>query len=104
MDRARKAELAELGRTLSEAGTAVMIATHDVEFATTFADRVILLARGEVAADGSAAELLAGGWYFSSEVARILDGSAITVEDGIAVLRGASPQASGSPARTGGER
>ena len=104
MDRARKAELAELGRSLSEAGTAVMIATHDVEFATTFADRVILLARGEVAADGSAAELLAGGWYFSSEVARILDGSAITVEDGIAVLRGASPRAGGSPARAGGKR
>ena len=104
MDRARKAELAELGRTLSEAGTAVMIATHDVEFATTFADRVILLARGEVAADGSAAELLAGGWYFSSEVARILDGSAITVEDGIAALRGASPRAGGSPARAGGKR
>ena len=31
-----------------------MIATHDVEFAATFADRVILLARGEVAADGTA--------------------------------------------------
>ena len=104
MDRARKAELAELGRSLAEAGTAVMIATHDVEFATTFADRVILLARGEVAADGSAAELLAGGWYFSSEVARILDGSAITVEDGIAALRGASPRAGGSPARAGGQR
>jgi energy-coupling factor transport system ATP-binding protein len=92
MDRTRKAELADLGRDLSERGTAVMIATHDVEFAATFADRVVLLARGEVAADGSAAELLSGGWYFSSEVARILDGSAITVEQGVAALRGASAQ------------
>jgi energy-coupling factor transport system ATP-binding protein len=89
MDRARKGELAALGRSLSERGTAVMIATHDVEFAATFADRVILLARGEVAADGTAAELLSGGWYFSSEVARILDGTAITVEEGVDVLRGA---------------
>jgi energy-coupling factor transport system ATP-binding protein len=89
MDRVRKAELAELGRELSDSGTAVMIATHDVEFAATFADRVILLARGEVAADGSATELLAGGWYFSSEVARILDGAAVTVDEGVAVLRGA---------------
>jgi energy-coupling factor transporter ATP-binding protein EcfA2 len=97
MDRVRKAELAELGRALSERGTAVMIATHDVEFAATFADRVILLARGEVAADGSAAELLSGGWYFSSEVARILDGTAITVEDGVAALRAAPPR----PARSG---
>jgi energy-coupling factor transport system ATP-binding protein len=95
MDRTRKAELAELGRGLSERGTAVMIATHDVEFAATFADRVILLARGEVAADGTAAELLSGGWYFSSEVARILDGTAITVEQGIESLRAAT-----APART----
>jgi energy-coupling factor transport system ATP-binding protein len=105
MDRARKAELVELGRGLAEQGTAVMIATHDVEFAATFADRVILLARGEVAADGTAAELLSGGWYFSSEVARVLDGTAITVEQGIAVLRegmtrrGAFP----APARGGSE-
>jgi len=87
MDRARKNELAALGLELAASGTAVMIATHDVEFAVTFADRVVLLARGEVAADGSAAELLSGGWYFSSEVARILDGAAITVEEGVRVLR-----------------
>jgi energy-coupling factor transport system ATP-binding protein len=86
MDRARKAELAELARALSERGSAVVIATHDVEFAATFADRVVLLGRGEVAADASAEELLSGGWYFSSEVARILDGAAITVEGGAAVL------------------
>jgi energy-coupling factor transport system ATP-binding protein len=93
MDRARKSELAELGRGLSAQGTAVMIATHDVEFAATFADRVVLLARGEVAADGTAGELLSGGWYFSSEVARILDGGAITVEEGISALREATANA-----------
>jgi energy-coupling factor transport system ATP-binding protein len=87
MDRARKGELAELARGLSDRGTAVVIATHDVEFAATFADRVVLLGRGDVAADGSAAELLSGGWYFSSEVARILDGTAVTVDQGIAALR-----------------
>jgi energy-coupling factor transporter ATP-binding protein EcfA2 len=87
MDRARKRELAELAGRLSEQGAAVVIATHDVEFAATFAERVVLLGRGEVAADGSTHELLAGGWYFSSEVARILDGAAVTVEEGIAVLR-----------------
>jgi energy-coupling factor transport system ATP-binding protein len=87
MDRARKGELGELMCTLAGEGAAVLIATHDVEFAVTFADRVVLLGRGEVVADGSPGELLAGGWYFSSEVARILDGAAITVEDGIQVLR-----------------
>jgi energy-coupling factor transporter ATP-binding protein EcfA2 len=90
MDRARKSGLAELARDLSSRGTAVVIATHDVEFAATFAERVVLLGRGDVAADGSAEELLSGGWYFSSEVARILDGAAITAERGAAVLRDAT--------------
>jgi energy-coupling factor transporter ATP-binding protein EcfA2 len=87
MDRARKRELAELVSRLSEQGAAVVIATHDVEFAATFAERVVLLGRGEVVADGGTHELLAGGWYFSSEVARILDGAAVTVEEGTALLR-----------------
>ena len=98
MDRARKGELAELARELSDRGAAVMIATHDVEFAATFADRVILLARGEVAADGTARELLSGGWYFSSEVARILDGAAVTVEEGVSAL-GAEWTAPAAPQR-----
>ena len=102
MDRKRKGELAELGRELSDRGAAVMIATHDVEFAATFADRVILLARGEVAADGTARELLSGGWYFSSEVARILDGAAVTVEDGVSALGAAlSPRPGGVAAPAG---
>jgi energy-coupling factor transport system ATP-binding protein len=87
MDRVRKGELGTLVRSLAGEGTAVVIATHDVEFAVTFAERVVLLGRGEVVADGSPDELLAGGWYFSSEVARILDGAAVTVEQGIELIR-----------------
>jgi energy-coupling factor transport system ATP-binding protein len=100
MDRARKSGLAELAGDLSSRGTAVVIATHDVEFAATFAERVVLLGRGDVAADGSAGELLSGGWYFSSEVARILDGAAITAERGAAVLRDATPRAERTEERT----
>jgi energy-coupling factor transporter ATP-binding protein EcfA2 len=87
MDRARKSELAELAGRLTDAGAAIVIATHDVEFASEFATRVVLLGRGEVVADGPPAELLAGGWYFSTEVARVLDGRAITPAQGAPVLR-----------------
>jgi energy-coupling factor transport system ATP-binding protein len=87
MDRARKADLADLTRGLADRGAAVVIATHDVEFAATFADRVVLLGRGDVVADGPAEEMLSGGWYFSTEVARILDGAVIRVEQGARVLR-----------------
>lgn len=72
MDRARKDDLAALIGRLAERGAAVIVATHDVEFASTFAGRVVLLGDGNVIADADAAEVLSGGWYFATEVARIL--------------------------------
>ena len=53
MDRQAKAELAaELRRRAGE-GQAVIVATHDPEFAAACADRAVLLADGRVIADGS---------------------------------------------------
>ena len=73
-------------------GCGVVVATHDVEFAARFADRVVLLGDGQVIADGPADEVLAGGWYFSTEVARILGhGGAITPEQGAELLRAHGP-------------
>ena len=70
-----------------------MVATHDVEFAARFAERVVLLGDGEVIADGPAADVLSGGWYFATEVARILDSDrAITPEQGAELLRASAPQ------------
>ena len=48
----------------------------------------MLLGDGRVLADGPAAEVLAGGWYFATEVARILgDGAPTTPADGAELLR-----------------
>jgi energy-coupling factor transport system ATP-binding protein len=89
MDRARKRELGSWLREMGEAGSAVVVATHDVEFAAEFSDRVILLADGRVIADGSPGEILAGGWYFATEVARIVEPErAILPEEGAEMLRG----------------
>jgi ABC-type hemin transport system ATPase subunit len=87
MDRSRKDQLARWTGELAAAGTAVVIATHDVEFAATFAERAVLLGEGEVLADGSVGEILSGGWYFATEVARILGiPGAISPEAGATVL------------------
>jgi energy-coupling factor transport system ATP-binding protein len=89
MDRARKEELASWASELAGRGAAVVVATHDVEFASVFAQRVVLLGDGELIADGPVAEILSGGWYFATEVARILGvAGAISPEDGAALLRG----------------
>jgi energy-coupling factor transport system ATP-binding protein len=92
MSRDQKTWLARVLRRLADRGAAVIAATHDVEFAAELADRCVLLARGRVAADGTAREILSGGLYFATEVARVLgtDAQAITAEDGARVLRGRS--------------
>jgi energy-coupling factor transport system ATP-binding protein len=88
MDRARKDDLVGLIGDLAERGAGLLVATHDVEFAAAFAERVVLLGDGVVIADGPAAEILSGGWYFATEVARVLDlPGVITPEQGAAVLR-----------------
>jgi energy-coupling factor transport system ATP-binding protein len=87
MDRARRTGLVELIGGVVGRGAGVVVATHDVEFAATFADRVVLLGDGVVIADGPAAEILSGGWYFATEVARVLDlPGVITPEQGAAHL------------------
>jgi len=102
MDRARKEDLVGLierlagsvdfvatEATKSTRGTAVVVATHDVEFASEFAERVVLLGDGVVIADGPMEEILSGGWYFATEVARVLDlPGVVTPEQGAAALRG----------------
>ncbi|HEY2141162.1 MAG TPA: ATP-binding cassette domain-containing protein [Solirubrobacteraceae bacterium] len=89
MDREAKAELARDLRRRADAGMTVIVATHDPEFAAACARRAVLLADGRVIADGSVAELLAGGWYFATETARILSGAggALLPEQGAELLR-----------------
>ncbi len=44
-------------RRFAEAGTTVVFATHYLEEADEFADRIVLMARGRIVADGSATEI-----------------------------------------------
>jgi len=93
MDRGAKGDLVTRLRAFATGAAddpAVIVATHDAELAATFADRVILLADGRPIADGPAAEVLAGGWYFATETARILGGAggALLPEEGAELLRG----------------
>jgi energy-coupling factor transport system ATP-binding protein len=101
MDRARKDDLVALihrfaggveflsdSERNSTRPAAVVVATHDVEFAAAFAERVVLLGEGVVIADGPMEEILSGGWYFATEVARVLDlPGVVTPEQGAAVLK-----------------
>jgi energy-coupling factor transport system ATP-binding protein len=86
MDRPHKDALARRVGELAAGGAGAIVATHDTEFAAAFATRVVLMGQGTVIADGPPAEVLAGGWHFSTDVARTLDGAALTPEQGAAAL------------------
>src|SRR5215213_2284553 len=105
MDRAHKDELAARTAEFAEAGAAVMVATHDTEFAASLAERIVLLGQGVVIADGSPHDVLAGGRHFSTEVARVTGGAALLPDDGARVLReGAGQEAAhGGPLGAGAE-
>ena len=62
----------------------VIVATHDVEFVAEWADRVLLLADGELIADGAPRDVLAGSLAFSTQLNRLLGGDVLTLADALA--------------------
>jgi energy-coupling factor transport system ATP-binding protein len=87
MDRAHKAALAATLARLAAQGRAILVATHDAEFAAAVGERAVLLADGRAIADGPVGDLLGGGWYFATETARVLSGAALLPDDGARLLR-----------------
>ncbi|GAA3169867.1 ATP-binding cassette domain-containing protein [Streptomyces virens] len=72
LDYAAKARLVTILRALAAEGHAIVMATHDVELAAELAHRVVLIAEGEVIADGPAAEVVVASPSFAPQVAKIL--------------------------------
>jgi energy-coupling factor transport system ATP-binding protein len=72
LDYPGKAHLRGVLRSLAAEGRAVVIATHDVEFVAAAADRVVVLAEGEIIADGGTAEVVVASPAFAPQVAKIL--------------------------------
>ncbi|MEV6198764.1 ATP-binding cassette domain-containing protein [Streptomyces sp. NPDC051771] len=72
LDYAAKARLVTRLRALAADGHAIVLATHDVELAAELADRVVIVAGGEVVADGPTAEVVVSSPAFAPQVAKIL--------------------------------
>ncbi|WP_405873366.1 ABC transporter ATP-binding protein [Streptomyces sp. NBC_00005] len=72
LDYAAKARLVGLLRGLAAEGHAIVLATHDVELAAELAHRVVLLADGEVIADGPTADVVVSSPSFAPQVTKIL--------------------------------
>ncbi len=72
LDYPSKDRLVEVLRHLADTGHAVVVATHDVELVARVADRAVVLADGEVVADGSARDVVCHSPVFAPQVAKVL--------------------------------
>ena len=77
---------------LADAGHAIVLATHDVELVAEVTDRVVILADGEVVADGPTAQVVTSSAMFAPQVAKILAPQDwLTVEQVEAALGASGP-------------
>jgi energy-coupling factor transport system ATP-binding protein len=72
LDYGAKAALAQILDLLCADGKAVVVSTHDVEFVAGVADRVVVMADGDVVTDGASVDVLAASPSFAPQVAKIL--------------------------------
>jgi energy-coupling factor transport system ATP-binding protein len=88
LDYAAKARLVTLLREFAAAGQAIVLATHDVELAADVSHRTVVLAGGEVIADGPSREVVGHSPAFAPQVAKILaPQSWLTVAEVAAALK-----------------
>jgi energy-coupling factor transporter ATP-binding protein EcfA2 len=69
-----KQALSAFLRMRAAAGAAIVIATHDVEWAARTADRVLLMAEGEIYADGPPAAVLSDSLVFATQISKLVGG------------------------------
>ncbi len=84
LDYGAKRELIAIVGTLAADGHAIVIATHDVEFVAAGCDRVVVMAEGDIVADGPTAEILVASPAFAPQVAKILAPLAYLTVDEVA--------------------
>jgi energy-coupling factor transport system ATP-binding protein len=72
LDYAGKRSLIGIVDELASEGHAVVISTHDVEFVAAVADRVVVMAAGDIVADGPVAQVMVASPSFAPQVAKIL--------------------------------
>ncbi|MFJ9768584.1 ABC transporter ATP-binding protein [Streptomyces erythrochromogenes] len=72
LDYRAKEQLITIVDGLAAQGRAVVISTHDVEFVARAADRVVVMAEGDIVADGPTAEVIVASPVFAPQTAKIL--------------------------------
>ncbi|OYN92483.1 cobalt ABC transporter ATP-binding protein [Parenemella sanctibonifatiensis] len=89
LDYEAKAALGAVVADLARGGRCVLIATHDVEFVARSCERVLVMAEGDLVADGPTRAVLTRSPYLAPQVSRIMAPvPALTTEDVTQALAG----------------
>ena len=80
LDYTAKTQLASIVGALAADGCGILLATHDVEFVAQVADRVVVLAEGEVVSSGPTARVLAESPAFAPQLSKVLGEGWLTVD------------------------
>jgi energy-coupling factor transporter ATP-binding protein EcfA2 len=87
LDYEPKQALSRLLRQWREEGLAVLLVTHDVEFAATVADRALLMQEAEITAQGSVAEVLSLSSQYATQISQLFPGTGwLTAKDALVGL------------------
>ncbi|MGW1103652.1 ABC transporter ATP-binding protein [Streptomyces sp. NPDC002540] len=86
LDYRAKGELIGIVNGLAAEGRAVVISTHDVEFVARAADRVVVMAEGDIVADGPTDEVIVASPVFAPQTAKILAPLPFLTVDQLATL------------------
>ena len=71
LDYAMKGRLARILRGLAAEGRTIVVSTHDVEFASHVSDRLVVMADGQVIADGTTRAVATSSPTFAPQVAKV---------------------------------
>ena len=84
LDYVQKQRLSALLRGEQARGRTILMATHDVELVATCADRVVMMAEGQVIVDGPTRSVMTESLIFSSQINKLFrDPAFLTVEDAL---------------------
>jgi energy-coupling factor transporter ATP-binding protein EcfA2 len=81
LDPSVKQALSAFLRIRAGAGAAILIATHDVEWAARTADRVLLMAEGDIYADGPPGSVLSDSLVFATQISKLIGGGWLLPEE-----------------------
>ncbi len=99
LDYAMKAQLATICAGLAADGAAVLVSTHDVEFAVAVSSRTLIMADGEIVADGTTRGVCTASPAYAPQAARVFDPVPVLDAPEVAAWRDA-----GEPDHTAGSR